>query len=423
MNEVEKEKPNKPDSTEQPERRQRRSRAVRKTQSQVLQESLGLNPEDIKTVEDKLSVVKFLDYLSEEPLDFIFKDRTVDQYLKKIEDKIELFDKGGEEERFLKKKFEDDRILDIIKGIKNKTEDMALKKGITTSVDKRLRRLSLLITLPMLAIAVIFLVLPAIGLPIDPLFMLPVLCVFCMLPQLVRGSVVKKWFRFKEEARTEIYSENREDILIVKSFIGELLSDIRSGLIELNVPLELIKFSLFNRNYEYLNIINQRPLRGLVEYYVTFKYPEGMEPIPIPEQFRQQVTTPEVEEKKEAKPEQNFIVLTEMKGTNGIISDFVPSLKDKYADKINQMLSNCDFGESNLSFDEIIPNYSESLGIYCVCGDIAKIEIVNICNWKNQFKFYLFEGESCNCGEKVYALSLMDENTEVPSELKEIFSS
>ncbi|NHJ25857.1 MAG: hypothetical protein EAX89_14845 [Candidatus Lokiarchaeota archaeon] len=250
MNEAEKEKPYKPESAEEPERRRKRTRPVRKTQSQVLQEALGLNPEDIKTVEDKLSVIKFLDYLSEEPLDFIFKDRTVDQYLKKIEDKIELFDKGGEEEKFLKKKFEEGKILDIIKGIKNKTEDMALKKGITTSVDKRLRRLSLLITLPMLAIAVIFLVLPAVGLNIDPLLMLPVLCVFCMLPQLVRGSVVKKWFRFKEDARSEIYAQNREDILIIKSFIGELLSNIRSGLIELKVPLELIKFSLF-KIFEY----------------------------------------------------------------------------------------------------------------------------------------------------------------------------
>jgi hypothetical protein len=33
----------------------------------------------------------------------------------------------------------------------------------------------------------------------------------------------------------------------------------------------------------------------------------------------------------------------------------------------------------------------------------------------------LFQGEECNCGETVYALSLMDENAGVPEELKEIF--
>jgi hypothetical protein len=257
MDEVEKETSEKPESAEKPKGVFKRGRAIRKTQSQMLQEALGLNPGDLKTVEDKLSVVKFLDYISEEPLDFIFKDRTVEQYIKRIEEKIELFDKAGEEEKFLKKKFEEEKIVEIIKGIKNRTEGIALNKGIKTSIDKRLRRLSLLITIPMLAIAVIFLVLPVMSVPIDPIWMLPVLCVFCMLPQLVRGSVVKKWFRFKEESRNDIYTENREDILIIKSFITDLLSNIRSGLIELKVPLELIKFSMFNRDYEYLNVINQ----------------------------------------------------------------------------------------------------------------------------------------------------------------------
>jgi hypothetical protein len=423
MNEVEKEKNPETESTEEPKRRLRRSRPVKKTQSQVLQETLGLNAEQVKTIEDKLSVVKFLDYISEEPLDFIFKDRAVFQYLKKIEEKIEVFDKGGEEERFLKKKFEEGKILEVITKLKNKTEGIALKKGIKTSVDKRLKRLSLLITIPMLAIAVLFLVLPMTGLDISTYFMLPILCVFCMAPQFVRGFVVKKWFRFKEESRNEIYTENRDNILIIKSFLGELLSNIRSGLIELNIPLDLIKFSLYNKDYENLNIINQRPLRGLVEYYVSFKYPEGMTPIPIPDQLREPSISPAIEEKEYSKPEQNFIVLGEMKGKNGVITDFIPSLKDKHAVKINKMLSDSQFEQPNLTFKEIIPNYSENLGIYCICGDLAKIEVVNICNWKDQFRFYLFESESCKCGEQVYAISLMDENTEIPTELKDIFSS
>jgi hypothetical protein len=87
------------------------------------------------------------------------------------------------------------------------------------------------------------------------------------------------------------------------------------------------------------------------------------------------------------------------------------------------MLSDSQFEQPNLTFKEIIPNYSENLGIYCICGDLAKIEVVNICNWKDQFRFYLFESESCKCGEQVYAISLMDENTEIPTELKDIFSS
>ncbi|MHA1292323.1 MAG: hypothetical protein ACTSQJ_06610, partial [Promethearchaeota archaeon] len=59
----------------------------------------------------------------------------------------------------------------------------------------------------------------------------------------------------------------------------------------------------------------------------------------------------------------------------------------------------------------------------CLCGDIAEIINVQIATWKNQFKFYLFEGAICKCGEKIYALSLMDEEEEIPKELENIFKS
>ena len=102
---------------------------------------------------------------------------------------------------------------------------------------------------------------------------------------------------------------------------------------------------------------------------------------------------------------------------------FIPSLKDKLADKINQLLNDSEFTESPLKFTEIIPNYSEDMAIYCICGEITEISVINICNWKNKFKYYLFEGRQCQqCGDKIYAISLMDEDTEIPEELKEIFS-
>jgi hypothetical protein len=419
MNEVDNNQAEKSESAEEPRKKSRRARPARKSQSQLIQEALGLKPEDIKTVEDKLSVVKFLDYISEESLDFIYKDRTVDQYLTKISEKVEIFDKT-EEDKLLKKSFEEKKIVEVVRKLKAKTEEIAFEKGIKNSVDKRLRNLNLMITIPMLAVATLFLILPYVGVPVDPTFMLPILCVFCMAPQFVRQSAVKKWYRVKEESRNDIYTANREDILVVKSYVSDLLSNIRSGLIELEVPLDLIKFSLYNSDYDNLNIINQRPLRGLVEYYVSFKYPEGMEPLPIPEQFKQ-FQQPQLPAKVE-KPEKNFVVLTEMKGKDGIISSFEPVLKVKFADQINSLLSDSEFSESPLKFDEVIPNYSEPMVIYCVCGEIADIDVVNICTWKEQFKFYLFEGKQCKCGDTIYALSLMDEDSEVPSELSDIFN-
>jgi len=420
MNENENEKIEGSEVREQPLNRSRRARPVRKTQGQILQEALGLNPEDLKNIEAKLSVIKFLDYFSEETLDFIFKDRNVEQYITKISEKIEKFGLGGEEDKLLKKGFEDKKIVETVERLKANVEELAISKGINKSVDKRLRNLSFMVSAPLLAIAVIFLILPYFGVPVDTFIMFPLLCVFCMVPQLVKSSVVKKWKGFKEENRREIYTKNRDDFLVLKSYIGEVLANIRANLLEMEVPLELIKFSLFNRDYENLKIINQKKLRGLTEYYVSFEYPEGMEPFPIPETLRLQYEKPLFPEKQ--KDEKNFVVLTEMKGKDGVITSFVPSLKDNLADKINQLLNDSEFTESPLKFTEIIPNYSEDMAIYCICGEITEIRVINICNWKNKFKFYLFEGKQCQCGDQIYALSLMDSSEEIPEELKEIFS-
>ena len=420
MNENENEKIERSEVREQPLRMSRRTRPVRKTQGQILQEALGLNPEDLKNIEAKLSIIKFLDYFSEETLDFIFKDRNVEQYITKISEKIEKFGLGGEEDKLLKKGFEDKKIVETVERLMTNVEELAISKGISKSVDKRLRNLSFIVSAPLLAIAVIFLILPYIGIPVDPFLMFPLLCVFCMVPQLVKSSVVKKWYSFKEENRREIYTKNRDDFLVLKSYIGEVLANIRSNLLEMEVPLELIKFSLFNRDYENLKILNQKKLRGLTEYYVSFEYPEGMEPFPIPETLRQQYEKPLIPEKQ--KDEKNFVVLTEMKGKDGVITSFIPSLKDNLADKINQLLNDSEFTESPLKFTEIIPNYSEDMAIYCICGEITEISVINICNWKNKFKFYLFEGKQCKCGDQIYALSLMDSSEEIPEELKEIFS-
>ena len=424
MNEKEQEKSEPTGEVDSTERRSRRSRPVRKTQGQALQEALNIRPEDLSDVEAKLSVIKFLDYFSEEPLDFAFKQRTIDQYVKKITEKIDKFELGGEEDKLLKRRFKDKKILEVVTKIKDKTEELAISKGINRSVDKRLRRLNLLITGPLLAVALLFFILPMIGIPVDSFIMLPLICVFCMVPQFVRNAVVKKWFQFKEETRNEFYTQNRDDVLILKSYISEVLANIRFRLLELKVPLELIKFSLFNRDYEDLNMINEKKIKGMTEYYVSFAYPEGMDPIPIPESLQQQYNQPIFPERKKSdKPEKNFIVLTEMKGKKGIILNYVPSLKDNLADKINQMLSDSEFSEADLGFSEIIPNYSPDAAIYCICGEIVEISSINVCRWKDKFDFYLFEGAQCKCGDKIYAISLMDDAVDVPEELQEIFLS
>ncbi|MHA1195018.1 MAG: hypothetical protein ACTSRH_01560 [Promethearchaeota archaeon] len=400
------------------EKRKKSRKPEKKTQAQIIQEALGMNPEDIRNIEEKLFTVRFLDYFSEEPLDFIFKDKSFEKYLEKIEETIAKMGEGSEEDKLLKLNYEEKQISKTVRSIKERTEKLAREKGFKTSPDKLLRKYSLLVTLPMLAFVVIFTIYPL----IDFTLMFVVLCVFCMLPQFLRGFVLRKWFRFKDENRTDIYTSNRDDIIIIKSFIGETLSNIRARLLELKVPLQLIKFVLHSTDYEGLHLISQKTYRGLTHYYVHFEYPEGIEPIPIPENLRQ-FEQPVFPKKEEETAEKNFIVLTDLKAKDGVIESFVPSLKDKLADKINDMLNNSEFTPAEIDFTKIIPNYGQNLVIYCLCGEVAEIINVQICTWKKQFKYYLFESMRCNCGEKVYVLSLMDDTETVPEELMEIFSS
>ena len=419
MNDIENDKIEKseiPDNQE--EEKKKPEKRVKKTQGQMIQEALGLGPTDIQDVEKKLFIVRFLDYFSEETLDFIFKDSTLNQYNKQITSHIEEFSTKGEEDRLLKQSFESKKIFDTVFKLKNKAEEIATSKGVKGSMDKRLRRLTLYLTAPMFALIIISFVWTEIT-----YFLLPVLCVFCMAPQLIKGRVVKKWFEFKEQNKNQIYTENKADIMVLKNFTGETLDNVRARLLELKVPLQLIKFTLNSRDYENVTLLNQKNIRGTMQYFYTFEYPEGVEPFPIPQQLMQ-LQQPIIPEKRKAeKLEKNFVVLTEMKGKDGIVNNFVPTLKDNLADKINDMLNNSEFSKAPSDFTAIIPDYSEKMAIFCICGEVVEINVVQICNWKNQFKFYLFEGEPCNCGETVYAISLMDESTEVPEELKDIFLS
>jgi hypothetical protein len=415
MNEVENEESKKEEDLKEKPQTQKPGR---RTQGQIVQEALGLNPTDIQEVENKLFIVRFLDFFSEDTLEFIFKDRIVGQNLERMTKYMNSLQLEREEEKLLKQSFDSKNIVGVMQNVKQRTEEIAMSKGIKNNVNKRLRRLTLYITLPLFALLTVFTVIPIFASLYFIFF--PILCFVCLMPQFIRTSVIKKWYQFKEQHKNDIYSINRNDIMILKNFAGEVLNNIRSRLLELEVPLQLIKFTLFSRDYENLKLEHSKAIRGFMQYFFTFEYPSGMEPFAIPENL-QQYQQPLFPEKKAEKPEKNFIVLTEMKGKDGIIDYFVPTLKDLVADQINTLLNECEFSKAPNNINTIIPNYSETMAIYCVCGEIVQIENIQICNWKNRFEFYLFEATECKCGESIYALSLMDESTEVPEEFKEIF--
>lgn len=403
--------------TESSDNQDDKKEPAKKTQGQLLQEALGLEPKDIQEIEKKLFISRFLDYFSEETLDFIYKDSSIEQYKSEISNYLELLrTTGNEEDKLIIKGFKDKQIMDIVYQLKKKAEELAYEKAkIKQPVDKRLRKLSLMTTLPMFGVLILFTFLF-----IDMFFLLiPILCVFCMAPQILRGRVLKKWQTFKEENRTQFYTDNRTDIIVLKEYTGEILDNIRTRLLDMKIPLQLIKFVLHSRDYENLKLLNQKSVRGVTQFFFSFDYPDGMEPFPIPDALLQQMT-PESEGPK--KIEKNFVVLTKIVGKDGVLTQYLPSLRINLAEQINKMLNICEFTEAPQKISTILPNLKE-MPILCVCGKDADFSTIQICNWKNQFKFYLFEGKECNCGKSVYVLSLMDDKAEIPEEIKDIFSN
>ena len=71
------------DTTEETSQKdkKRSKRNVRKSQSQMIQEALGMSPTDITDVEEKLFIARFFDYVAEDTLDFVFKEKNTDEYL------------------------------------------------------------------------------------------------------------------------------------------------------------------------------------------------------------------------------------------------------------------------------------------------------------------------------------------------------
>lgn len=388
----------------------------KKTQRQVLQEALGLEPDTIQKIEEKLFIARFIDYFSEELFDFMYRDKALDKYKQQIKEKVESFSKDSEEEKLLQRSFENKQILEIIDQLKTKTEELAAEKGWSTSVDKKIRNLSLITTVPMLAFLVINTILQfttTFFIPFE--FLLPILCVFCFVPTLVKNYYAKKWYSFKDEQKMELFEKYRSDIMILKNFAGEVLENVRSNLIDLEVPLELIKFILSSRDYETVDIIKRKSQKNVTQYLVKFKYPPDVEPFPIPADLTQIVDeTPE-------EVERNFVVLENINIEDGQIKEFIPTLKEKMATEINAMLNNCEFSKADEDVETLLPNYSPEMAIFCKCGEMVEIETIRLANWKGQFEFYLLEGKPCKCGEKVFALSLKEGNKDIPRELEGIF--
>ena len=283
---------------------------IKKPQGQNLLESLGLTTKDQEEIEKKLFLVKYFDFISEQTFNLIYKTKFFEKYTKEFTERAETLGDYREEDKILKKGFKDKQIIEIIYRLKDRGEQIATKNGVTKPIEKRLQKLNLAIIIPIFGITIILMILQY-GLGIDlMLFVFPLLCVGCFAPNIIKGSLTRKMYNFQEEHKNELYTENREDLIVLKGYINEILENIRSSLLEKKVPLQVIKFQLLSGDYASIQVIKQQVMRGMTgqkQNLVCFDYPQGMEPIPIPEQWKQSTSVPG--QKKIEKLERIFVLI------------------------------------------------------------------------------------------------------------------
>lgn len=393
---------------------------VKKTQGQLIQEALGLDQETIVKIEKQLFISKFIDSISEDIFDYIYRDRILEKYMDMLKKNMNELDETTA--AFMQETFEQQQIEPTISDLKSKAEEIAQENDITTSLNSKLRKNGLIGMLPLCILVILIYIIP----PDFTFYLMIPLCFLCFLPQFLRSRIVQKWNDFKEENKKIFYQENREKILLLKEFVQITLDNIHNILLDKKIPLELIKFSLSSSDYKNLKLINEQVLRGgITQYFFTFEYPPGVEPFPIPEIIKEKYMEP-IGPKKITEEVDNFLILKNIKVLNGEIEKFEVELKEELKDDINTLLNSCKF-EKTKDFSLIMPNYTPETAIHCICGEIAEFSIVQKCSWietesEEKFEFYLFESEKCKCGEKVFVLSLMEEKVKIPDKWKNIFS-
>jgi len=401
------------------EEAEKKKELIKKTQGQLIQEALGLDQEAIGKIEKQLFISKFIDSISEDIFDYIYRDRILEKYLDMLKKNLSELDEGPE--ALTQETYEQKQIEPTIFELKSKAEEVAQENDINRSLNSKLKRNGLIGMLPLCILVILIYIIP----PEFTFYLMIPICFLCFLPQLLRSRIVQKWNNFKEENKKMFYQENREKIILLKEFVQIVLDNIHKSLLDKKIPLELIKFSLSSSDYKNLKLINEQVLRGgITQFFFTFEYPPGVEPFPIPEIIKEKYMEPVVSGKRTEQVD-NFLILKNIKVLNGEIEKFEVELKEDLKNDINTLLNSCKF-EKAKDFSLIMPNYTPETAIHCVCGEIAEFSNVQKCSWsetesEEKFGFYLFESEKCNCGEKIYVLSPMEEKIKIPDKWKKIF--
>jgi len=356
-------------------------------------------------LELELQFLKILDYVSVEPFVFAFQDKMVNQYTTTV------FDPVLQNNENLRTTYENLKVPETFGEIKKVAEDVALKHGVKESFSKRFNKISLTLMIAIFAVLIVVTLIPAMA-DYSTYILFPALFVFCLLPQVLRSQMQKKWNAFVAESMPEFTEQAGSQIKVLQEFNQELIFDLRDNLLANHLPLQIIRFVLHSNEYQGLKLIEESPVQNQTQYLFEIAYPPGMEPIeamPLP-----QTVEPESDDHDEFA---SFVII-EFEGESIKDYSFNYLPRDSY-DAVNEMLNETTFADDKQARDFMAD--LNSLDLACRCGAPLVITDCKLCKWEKniEFNFFFATSEKCNCGEITYVLCA--DPKDVPEQLRDFF--
>ncbi len=377
---------------------------------------------EFKDILDKeVGLIKILDYVSNSVFDLIYQKKLMDKYnsdivrplIGEIGQESEYLDGGR---LFLQEEYEKLNVEKNCNDMIQSAEKLAAENGVKRHVQKSIGIISMVIMAVSMAI---FVGVSTLWPEASAWVMIPIVLVFCILPNSLRTLMMKKWTAFKNEHNQEIIEMNKESIEEIKIFIQDLIDDTQDRLLSNKISVQGIQFLLYSKDYTNLVFVREQVSKlGETQFLVHFANPEGMDQGTVSSTYGKS-GIPEDDENDQ------FIVLNSaVFNDEGLLKEykqtFIPKDRDAF---VEALLGGSKFHDVD-NPEYVISNFKENENIKCECGETIKFQDFKSCEsiLHEQFEYYLIIGEKCTkCRKNPFIIFNSPGNKEIPSGLKSLF--
>jgi hypothetical protein len=385
-----------------------------------------------QTLEQELGIIKVLDYVANETFDLAFGRNQWQTYEMQLvyplfgrNQEGVVLDQGRERLRML---YDSSAINEKVLSTIDAAEQLCRNNGFKEPVQKRLSKVSLIMMVSFMAGYFILLSIPALK-DYTSYILFPLLIGFCFLPQYLRSSLMKKWELFKTQNKELLLEQQQSNLAELRSFIQEVMNDARQRMFDNKIPLQMVRFILFSKDYQHVQVTDTQTMRGTTHYIMQFEYEPGMEPFQLPgtpTDAYEDSTSTTTGNPVGAEDTDVFVILKKAEfNDDGVLINYeVYFPPQELYGIIENMLANSDFTNVQKPAD-IIPTFAANKSIFCDCGESIKFTemkyVVSKENSTKGFEFYLIIGKKDTCGKSPYVLFPSPGNKSVPESLKYLF--